>query len=88
MRRERPREPAEPGTVAAYSLTVDTSAASAGAEATFSAVDIEPLGFDGAGLAVLATGMRLRPSSPLLERTKSAIRGAISARKREPLNTP
>src|SRR5712675_2398435 len=71
-----------------YSWAAGTFPAPACDDLATAAVCVEPLDFDAVGLAFLAVRLPPYPSSPLLDRTKSEIRGAISARKRDPLNTP
>src|ERR1019366_1115300 len=71
-----------------YSLTADASSGSATPDAAVMLARVDPLGFAAARGAFSAARSPPSLSSPLLDSTKSAIRGAISARKRDPLNTP
>ena len=72
---------------APYFCAGDNPAASAALASPAADACIEPLDFD-AELPFLGARLSPRAAWPLLDRTKSAIRGAISERKRDPLNTP
>src|ERR1700722_5410914 len=62
--------------------------AGAGASSVATAAPLPPLIALLLCAAPLPERARALRGAPLLESTKSAMRGAISARKREPLNTP
>jgi hypothetical protein len=80
--------PRKPAWGLPYSLTAETSAACARAVVWLAGAGVEPLELEATRLTFLVARLPPCPFPALLDSTKSAIRGAISERKRDPLNTP